>query len=495
MTVTVTPVNDAPAASADSASVAEDGTVSIPVLANDTDADNDTLTVSAVTQGTHGSVTINPDKIVTYTPAANFNGSDSFTYTISDGHGGTATASVNVTVTPVNDAPVANADAATTPEDTAVTASVLANDTDLDGHTLSVASVTQGVKGSVVINPNGTVTYTPNADSNGSDAFTYTASDGNGGDGPRNCFDHGDAGQRCAGGGQRLGEHRCRDGRRDLCAGERFRPGRPVPVDRERHPGGARHGGRQCQPDRDLHPGPRVQGQRQLHLHHHGQRRRHATATVTLTVLAPPRIATNLQVLYDFAEGSGSVVHDVSGVGTALNLTVSNPAAVSWLPGALSVNSATVIQSAGTATKVITACQASNAITIAAWVQPDSLTQSGPAHIVTLSQAGNKRNFTLGQSASRYEGMLRTSNTNQAGTSTLFGTGSATLQLTHVVYTRNSSGNVRTYINGTLLNERHDHGDLLLMVELQAGPGKLEEPQAAARGWGTCTWWRSTAGR
>src|SRR6185312_11315708 len=177
----VTAVNDAPVANADSSTVAEDGTVNVAVLGNDTDPDGDTLSVASVTQGTHGAVVINPDKSVKYTPAANYNGSDSFTYTVSDSNGGTATGTVTVTITAVNDAPVANADAATVAEDGTVNVAVVGNDTDPDGDTLSVASVTQGAHGAVVINPDKTVKYTPAANYNGSDSFTYTASDGNGG--------------------------------------------------------------------------------------------------------------------------------------------------------------------------------------------------------------------------------------------------------------------------------------------------------------------------
>jgi len=181
VTITVTAVNDAPVANADSSTVAEDGTVNVAVLGNDTDPDGDTLSVASVTQGTHGAVVINPDKSVKYTPAANYNGSDSFTYTVSDSNGGTATGTVTVTITAVNDAPVANADAATVAEDGTVNVAVVGNDTDPDGDTLSVASVTQGAHGAVVINPDKTVKYTPAANYNGSDSFTYTASDGNGG--------------------------------------------------------------------------------------------------------------------------------------------------------------------------------------------------------------------------------------------------------------------------------------------------------------------------
>ena len=95
----------APTANNDTATTDEDTPVNVNVLANDTDPDGDTLNVISVTQGGNGAVSINPDKTVRYVPNLNFFGSDSFTYTIDDGHGGQSTATVNVTVTPVNDAP------------------------------------------------------------------------------------------------------------------------------------------------------------------------------------------------------------------------------------------------------------------------------------------------------------------------------------------------------------------------------------------------------
>src|SRR2546422_7412901 len=99
------------------------------------------LAVGSVGTPAHGSAAMNPEGTITYTPALNYNGPDSFNYTISDGHGGTATATVDVTVTAVNDAPSAVDDAATTAEDTPATIAALADDTDLDGDTLTLSSV------------------------------------------------------------------------------------------------------------------------------------------------------------------------------------------------------------------------------------------------------------------------------------------------------------------------------------------------------------------
>jgi DNA/RNA endonuclease G (NUC1) len=183
VSITVTNVEDGPDAVDDSATVAEDsGANTISVRDNDVDVDNDTLTVSAVTQGAHGTVAITGGgTTVSYTPNANYFGNDSFTYTVDDGHGGTDTATVNVTVTNVQDAPDAIDDNATIAEDSgANTISVRDNDVDADNDTLAISAVTQGTHGSVTHNGT-TVSYTPNANFFGNDSFTYTVDDGHGG--------------------------------------------------------------------------------------------------------------------------------------------------------------------------------------------------------------------------------------------------------------------------------------------------------------------------
>ena len=267
--------NPPPVAANDAVTTAEDTPVTVAVFANDSDPDGDPLSIVAASAA-HGSVVRNPDGTLNYTPDADFNGSDTIAYTISDGQGGTANAVVTVTVTPVNDAPTpvgtlpartsqdaasvsfataggfndrdgdsltysatglpagltidrvtgvisgtidrsasqvgggsyaitvtardpsnaattqtftltvtnpaptARDDAVTTAEDTPVTIAVLTNDGDPDGDPLSVVAAT-ALHGSVVRNPDGTLTYTPDADYNGSDTITYTISDGQGG--------------------------------------------------------------------------------------------------------------------------------------------------------------------------------------------------------------------------------------------------------------------------------------------------------------------------
>jgi len=187
MTLTVNAVNDDPDALDDSITVSEDsGANAISILANDTDAPDtgETLTATAVTQGANGSVAFTSTN-VSYTPNVNFFGTDSFTYTISDGNGGSDTATVHVTVANVNDNPDAVDDSATVNEDTAGNAvSVLANDSDADNLSgaanagLMVIAKSNGSHGTVIITGGGTgLSYAPAANYYGSDSFTYTISD------------------------------------------------------------------------------------------------------------------------------------------------------------------------------------------------------------------------------------------------------------------------------------------------------------------------------
>ena len=182
VTVTVTAApNTPPIAVDDAATAAIGGPTTIAVLANDSDADGDALTISAVTQPTGGSVAISGSVLV-YTPNAAFTGIGRFSYTIEDGRGGSATANVSVTVpTAPNQPPVATPDVAVTPVNTPVVLDVLANDSDPDGDPLAITAVTQPANGTVVIS-NNTLIYTPDPGFFGAfDTFTYTIDDGRGG--------------------------------------------------------------------------------------------------------------------------------------------------------------------------------------------------------------------------------------------------------------------------------------------------------------------------
>ena len=178
--VTATPFNTAPTAVDDAATMYEDKVVTIVVTANDTDDDPvDTLSVTTLTTPGNGAVVLasGSTTTVTYTPKANFNGIDSFGYTLSDGTA-TDTGTVTITVTAVNDAPTALDYTPTTDEDTAVDITVVNNDTDPDiGDTVTISSFTSPSNGTASSSST-TFTYTPNANYNGSDSFNYTVSDG-----------------------------------------------------------------------------------------------------------------------------------------------------------------------------------------------------------------------------------------------------------------------------------------------------------------------------
>ncbi|TMS95791.1 hemagglutinin, partial [Pseudoalteromonas sp. S979] len=174
LTITVTPVNDAPIANPDSATILEDAvTTNINVLSNDTDPENDSLTISEASTNT-GSVSVAGSNLA-YTPEADFNGQAVINYTLSDGTD-TASGVLNITVTPVNDSPVANPDTATINEDSSTTVNVVANDTDTEGDSLTITTVSAD-SGSATIVAN-QIQYTPQADYNGTAVVTYTVSDG-----------------------------------------------------------------------------------------------------------------------------------------------------------------------------------------------------------------------------------------------------------------------------------------------------------------------------
>jgi hypothetical protein len=180
VSVTVDPVNDAPVAAPDTATITEDVPTTLTVLPNDSDIDGDDLTVTDASSP-DGSVTINSDGTLEFTPTSDFTGTTTVTYTITDGEGGTDTSTVTVTVTPVNDVPVAEDDTVTVSEDTvSATVDVLTNDSDVDGDDLTVLTASTP-DGTVTVNSDGTLAFTPTSDLTGTATITYTISDGEGG--------------------------------------------------------------------------------------------------------------------------------------------------------------------------------------------------------------------------------------------------------------------------------------------------------------------------
>ena len=186
VTLTVTGGNHAPVALNDSFITNQETALTTidvnGVLANDTDSDGNTLTAILVAGPAHGSLTLNADGSFTYTPAANFSGTDSFTYRVNDGQAVGNTATATITVNHVNHSPIALDDEYATSRDTPLVRSVLtgilANDTDSDSDPLTAILLTNPTHGTLALNGDGSFVYTPDANFSGLDSFTYKVNDG-----------------------------------------------------------------------------------------------------------------------------------------------------------------------------------------------------------------------------------------------------------------------------------------------------------------------------
>ncbi len=168
-----------PTAEDDFYSVNEDSILTVTpigVLLNDTSIDSDIFAIIQTNVG-FGTLTLNLNGSFTYQPNQNFDSIDSFTYIATNGTHNSNNATVTLFVNPINDAPIARNDTASTPEDTPVTIPVLNNDSDVDGDFFIINSITQGTNGTVTTNST-TVTYIPHLNFTGTDSFTYTISDG-----------------------------------------------------------------------------------------------------------------------------------------------------------------------------------------------------------------------------------------------------------------------------------------------------------------------------
>ncbi|MCG8607105.1 tandem-95 repeat protein [bacterium] len=187
VTISVAAVNDAPVAEIDSFSVNEDASLNVErpgVLANDNDVDGEPLTAVLVRDPTNGTLNLYEDGSFAYVPNAAFHGADNFTYIAADNMGGIDTATVTLTIHPVNDPPVAIDDAYTVEEDGSLDIAapgVLINDGDIDGDSLSASLAHYPENGTIILDTMGSFRYTPNKDFNGDDAFEYRLSDGVGG--------------------------------------------------------------------------------------------------------------------------------------------------------------------------------------------------------------------------------------------------------------------------------------------------------------------------
>ena len=169
VSVAITAANDAPSAAADTYTTNEDTQLDVAapgVLGNDSDADGDSISAVPVSAPGHGTLVLNADGSFSYMPAADFSGSDSFTYKVSDGTLESDPITVTITVQPVNDAPRSVNDSYAVNEDTLLTTvapGVLANDTDTESGSLTAALVSGPATGTLTFNADGSFTFQPAA--------------------------------------------------------------------------------------------------------------------------------------------------------------------------------------------------------------------------------------------------------------------------------------------------------------------------------------------
>ena len=180
ISITIIPVNDSPIANDDNVATDEDTAANFDVIPNDSDVDGDALSVISVTNGATGGASINSDGTIHYVPTPNYSGTDSFTYDISDGNGGTDTATVTVSIGGTNDAPIAENDAYSISEDGILIVpapGIIENDSDVDEDALSAVEVSSTIHGTLTLHSDGSFTYTPNENYSGVDSFAYYAQD------------------------------------------------------------------------------------------------------------------------------------------------------------------------------------------------------------------------------------------------------------------------------------------------------------------------------
>ncbi len=177
LNILVESVNDLPVAILTESSLNEDSSINIDVLSFASDVDGDILTIASITNPSNGDAVIENGKI-TYTPDANYFGSDNFDYLISDGNGGLVAKTLNLTINNVNDAPEVTIDGVINiREDNVATVNILDNVEDIDGDELSLVSATNALNGSLALE-DGSIIYTPDENYFGQENIIYTVSDG-----------------------------------------------------------------------------------------------------------------------------------------------------------------------------------------------------------------------------------------------------------------------------------------------------------------------------
>jgi PKD repeat protein len=486
--------------------------VTVDVLANDYDPNGDPLTVISVTQPLSGTAVVNLDDTITYTPTTGWHGSDSFTYTVGDGNGGADAATVTITVQPrdswryacdtgddllveIIGAGMGHGSAVEhnpqtltvdNPDDVAfVLAQVVVKkysgvsppdkvliSSDLETHELlEPANTDAGYYYEVFLQPTGQITAEvigvgPSGKKTPRAFVAYV-------------FRHGDGEQANIGGLTHAGVYH--DDHTEVSIIPTASVAREVEVtfvvaDMQNdsrtavlraQAGDVIREATVIQPNRDDElliytltlldvPGSVDIVTATLTSPSSGGDSLYWSGVNVATPCDPQaggpeegRVTDDLQALYAFQEGSGTTVHDVSEVGTPLDLTIADETAVTWIAGGLSIEAETIVASGVAATKVIAASRASDEVTIEAWVRPANTTQSGPARIVSLSAGPSNRNFTLGQTTDDYVVRLRTTTTGDNGANPSLSTsgGALTTDLTHVIYTRDAAGQARVYVN------------------------------------------------
>jgi len=182
--------------------------------------------------------------------------------------------------------------------------------------------------------------------------------------------------------------------------------------------------------------------------------------SAVLNVDPPGPRAEGAVVLYAFDEGQGDVVGDLSGQGQPLDLTITDTGDVSWVQSGLSIDASTVLDSGAAAEKVRDAVVSTNEITVEAWISAANTTQSGPARLVGISTNGNSRNVALGQEADTWRAHLRTTVKGNSGTPVLSSpAGGATDTVQHVVFSRESSGLERIFVDGEEVSSQVETGN------------------------------------
>lgn len=185
------------------------------------------------------------------------------------------------------------------------------------------------------------------------------------------------------------------------------------------------------------------------------------TADDEVMVSVAARTTDQLEALYTFDTTTGTSVPDVSGAEDPLNLTISDPSALTRRGGVLSIQTPCLLSTVGSVARLTQAMKASNELTIEVWLKPDVLNHEGLGRIVTLSDGPGRRNFTLGQSGDRYYVAIRTTTTDPNASRKALTAGSiSTTELTHLVCTRSAAGLVRLYLNGQVVGSREVSGAL-----------------------------------